>query len=565
MKISLKIKTVGATLVAALLLMVVAVAISYNVYSGTIYDQYKTMTMNLAKTEAVSVHAEDVAVIRDAVMQIYRNICEENGGVPDFENFDEQQWQEYYARYQSVEELPQYKSTLKLLQKISQANKVNSIYIGYMDVETYYGIYLVDGSLNTDVCPVGSCDPFEESNAREMKKGNYDFPAYITNYEEYGWLCSAGAGIYDQNGEVVGTACIDVSMDDIMKNRQEFLQNLCLVLVGITIVICLLILAGINRILLVPVKSLSQAAALFVKDKESTKKTQTAISQLNIHTGDEIEELSEAIKTMEMEINDYIDHLTEVTAEKERMGAELNIATQIQASMLPCIFPAFPDRNEFDIYASMDPAKEVGGDFYDFFLIDEDHIALVMADVSGKGVPAALFMVIAKTLLKNTAQSGISPKEVLSQVNTQLCENNEAEMFVTVWLGVMQISTGHMVCANAGHEYPAIRRVGGQYELLHDKHGFVLAGMEGSRYREYEITLEKGDSLFVYTDGVPEATNAENELFGTDRMLEALNQNPDAASEEVIREVQKAIEVFMKQAPQFDDITMLSMIYKGKE
>lgn len=555
----------GATLVAALLLMVVAVAISYNVYSGTIYDQYKTMTMNLAKTEAVSVHAEDVAVIRDAVMQIYRNICEENGGVPDFENFDEQQWQEYYARYQSVEELPQYKSTLKLLQKISQANKVNSIYIGYMDVETYYGVYLVDGSLNTDVCPVGTCDPFEESNAREMKKGNYDFPAYITNYKEYGWLCSAGAGIYDQNGEVVGTACIDVSMDDIMKNRQEFLQNLCLVLVGITIVICLLILAGINRILLVPVKSLSQAAALFVKDKESTKKTQTAISQLNIHTGDEIEELSESIKTMEMEINDYIDHLTEVTAEKERMGAELNIATQIQASMLPCIFPAFPDRNEFDIYASMDPAKEVGGDFYDFFLIDEDHIALVMADVSGKGVPAALFMVIAKTLLKNTAQSGISPKEVLSQVNTQLCENNEAEMFVTVWLGVMQISTGHMVCANAGHEYPAIRRVGGQYELLHDKHGFVLAGMEGSRYREYEITLEKGDSLFVYTDGVPEATNAENELFGTDRMLEALNQNPDAASEEVIREVQKAMEVFVKQAPQFDDITMLSMIYKGKE
>ena len=550
---------------AALLLMVVAVAISYNVYSGTIYDQYKTMTMNLAKTEAVSVHAEDVAVIRDAVMQIYRNICEENGGVPDFENFDEQQWQEYYARYQSVEELPQYKSTLKLLQKISQANKVNSIYIGYMDVETYYGVYLVDGSLNTDVCPVGTCDPFEESNAREMKEGNYDFPAYITNYEEYGWLCSAGAGIYDQNGEVVGTACIDVSMDDIMKNRQEFLQNLCLVLLGITIVICLLILAGINRILLVPVKSLSQAAALFVKDKESTKKTQTAISQLNIHTGDEIEELSEAIKTMEMEINDYIDHLTEVTAEKERMGAELNIATQIQASMLPCIFPAFPDRNEFDIYASMDPAKEVGGDFYDFFLIDEDHIALVMADVSGKGVPAALFMVIAKTLLKNTAQSGISPKEVLSQVNTQLCENNEAEMFVTVWLGIMQISTGHMVCANAGHEYPAIRRVGGQYELLHDKHGFVLAGMEGSRYREYEITLEKGDSLFVYTDGVPEATNAENELFGTDRMLEALNQNPDAASEEVIREVQKAMEVFVKQAPQFDDITMLSMIYKGKE
>ena len=565
MKGSLKLKTVLATLLAALLLMAAAAAISYQVYSGTIYGQYKTMTMNLAKTEAVTVNAEDVAAVRDEVLRIYRKICKDNGGVPNFADFTEEQWEAYYKNYEDVPQMPEYQRTLQLLHEINDANDINSIYIGYMDVETYYGIYLVDGSVNAEACQVGTCDPFEESNAEQMRKGDYDFPAYITNYEEYGWLCSAGAGIYDDNGEIVGTAMLDISMDEVVRNLHEFLFNLCLVLTIITVVICLVILFAINKTLLIPVKSLSQAAASFVseKEKDSTEKVQSAISRLEIHTGDEIEELSDAIKTMEKEINDYIDHLTEITAEKERMGAELNIATQIQASMLPCIFPAFPDRKEFDIYASMDPAKEVGGDFYDFFLVDPDHIALLIADVSGKGVPAALFMVIAKTILKNSAQNGLSPKEVLENVNNQLCENNEAEMFVTVWLGIMQISTGKMMCANAGHEYPAIRRAGGKYELFKDRHGFVLAGMEGTRYREYEIQMEKGDSIFVYTDGVAEATNAENELFGTDRMLDALNQDPDASCEVLLKTVRKEIDGFVKEAPQFDDITMLSMLYRG--
>lgn len=240
-------------------------------------------------------------------------------------------------------------------------------------------------------------------------------------------------------------------------------------------------------------------------------------------------------------------------------AAELNVATNIQASMLPCIFPAFPERDEFNIYASMTPAKEVGGDFYDFFLVDEEHLAMVMADVSGKGVPAALFMVIAKTLIKNAAQIGLSPKEVLEKVNNQLCENNEAEMFVTVWLGILNIQTGDMVCANAGHEYPAIRRQGGKFELFKDRHGFVLAGMECSKYREYEMHLDKGDTLFVYTDGVPEATNASNELFANDRMIEALNKKDDSTSEEILMHVKESVDEFVGHAPQFDDLTMLAI------
>ena len=201
----------------------------------------------------------------------------------------------------------------------------------------------------------------------------------------------------------------------------------------------------------------------------------------------------------------------------------------------------------------------MGGDFYDFFLVDENHLAMVIADVSGKGVPAALFMVIAKTLLKNCTQTGLSPHEVLEKVNNQLCENNDAEMFVTVWLGLLEISSGRLTCANAGHEYPVLRRNGGDFELIKDKHGFVLAGMEGSRYREYEIVLEKGDQLYVYTDGVPEATDASEELYGAQRMLAALNQKAGSAPEETLKRVKQDIERFVGEAPQFDDITMLSI------
>lgn len=245
--------------------------------------------------------------------------------------------------------------------------------------------------------------------------------------------------------------------------------------------------------------------------------------------------------------------------EKERIGAELNVATQIQASMLPCVFPAFPEYKEFDIYASMNPAKEVGGDFYDFFLVDPDHLALVMADVSGKGVPAALFMMITKTLLKNAAQSGLSPAAALETVNNQLLENNEAGMFVTVWMGVYEISTGKLKAANAGHEYPAIKRAGGSFTLYQDKHGFVMAGMEDMKYREYELTLNAGDTLFLYTDGVAEATDAENQLYGTDRMLDALNRMENASSKELLLGIRTDIDRFVGDAMQFDDITMMAL------
>lgn len=284
-----------------------------------------------------------------------------------------------------------------------------------------------------------------------------------------------------------------------------------------------------------------------------------------IDSRDEIGDLARVFNKMQDDLKLYTENLKTVTAEKERIGAELNVATQIQADMLPRIFPPFPQKKEIDLFASMAPAKEVGGDFYDFFLIDDDRLALVIADVSGKGVPAALFMVISKTLIKNRAMQGGSPAQILADVNDQLCEGNESDMFVTCWLGIFDLSTGVLTAASAGHEFPAVCGADRKFELLKDKHGFVLAGMEGARYRDYEIQLERGGSIFVYTDGVPEATDAADEMFGTDRMLEALNRSPDKDPKVFIKEVDAAVKEFTGEAPQFDDMTMVALTWREKE
>ena len=284
-----------------------------------------------------------------------------------------------------------------------------------------------------------------------------------------------------------------------------------------------------------------------------------------VQTNDEIGDLAISFNTMASELRDYIDNLTRVTAEKERISAELNVANHIQADMLPRIYPAFPTLLEFDIYATMHPAKEVGGDFYDFFLIDNDKLGIVMADVSGKGVPAALFMVIAKTLIKNRAQMGGTPSEILSFVNDQLCDGNEAELFVTVWFAIMNIHTGEGIAVNAGHEHPVLRRCDGTYELVIYRHSPALAVMEGIHFRQHEFKLNPGDSIFVYTDGVPEATNAKDELFGANRMLDALNREPDADLHRLLDNVRQDIRLFVNGAPQFDDITMLGLVYYGEQ
>ena len=260
-----------------------------------------------------------------------------------------------------------------------------------------------------------------------------------------------------------------------------------------------------------------------------------------------------------------LERYSEQQKEKERLDTELTMATRIQAETLPNIFPAFPERDDFNIYASMNPAKEVGGDFYDFFLIDDTHLGLVMADVSGKGIPAALFMMVSKILIQNIAMMGNSPAEVLQYVNNQLCTNNPEEMFVTVWYGCLDLETGVLKAANAGHEYPILKNADDSFELFKDKHGFVIGGMEGVKYKQYEMQMQTGSKLFIYTDGVPEATNASNEMFGTERLVHALRMAENKTPKQILEQVDSIVKDFVKDAPQFDDLTMLCLEYVGQK
>ena len=280
-------------------------------------------------------------------------------------------------------------------------------------------------------------------------------------------------------------------------------------------------------------------------------------------TGDEIEVLAESFAKQSARTELYIDQVKRVTAEKERIGTELEMASRIQSSQLPRLFPPFPERKEFSLFASMTPAKEVGGDFYDFFMIDDDHIAFVIADVSGKGVPASLVMMVSRVLIKSSLQNGKNPAETLESVNNQLCEGNDEGYFITVWLAVFEVSTGKGVAANAGHEHPVLRRAGGGYELQVYRHSMPVGSMKGIPFRQHDFLLNPGDSFFVYTDGVAEATNEQKEMFGTKRMLDALNKDPDAPPEQILPNVKSEIDRFVDGAEQFDDITMLCFRYNG--
>ena len=250
----------------------------------------------------------------------------------------------------------------------------------------------------------------------------------------------------------------------------------------------------------------------------------------------------------------------------ERLSMELDLAKNIQNNMLPNIYPAFPERKEFDVYARMEPAKELGGDFFDFQMMDKDHLALIIADVAGKGIPAAMFMMASKIIIQNLSKNrSHDPAKILKQINRQIGANNHADMFVTLWLGILEISTGVLSAANAGHEYPCLKHREQPFRLLKDPHGLVLGVMDKVEYRSYSIQLVPGDTLFVYTDGVTEAARPDSELFGLDRMVDALNREPDAPVARLVDNVRGAISAFSGNAEQADDITMMALRYFGEE
>lgn len=473
------------------------------------------------------------------------------------------------------DQTPEYKEMYDLFNRLKEEGNVTflSLVVPDEDSVCFYIDAMVEemGDDPANQLPYGSdilyVDAANPEDPADMEKYITIWERYAENKgideplvtdNDYGYNYTGVSVILDENGKAIAEIQYILDMSEVRAYLNSFLVNMLLIsfaIIGVTIIVYIFF---VRKMVTKPVGKLTAFT------QQITETSAFENQRIDIKTGDEIQSLSESFNFMLAELENYIANLSKVTAEKERIGAELDIAKHIQASMLPCIFPAFPDRKEIDIYATMAPAKEVGGDFYDFFMVDERHLAIVMADVSGKGVPAALFMVIGKTLIKDHTTPDRDLGKVFSAVNNMLCEANSEGLFITAFEGVLDLVTGEFNFVNAGHEMPYICKAGGNFEAYKIRPGFVLAGMEDMRYKAGTMQLEVGDKIFQYTDGVTEATNINNELYGMDRLGVILNKVKNGTPHEILPAVKRDIDEFVGEADQFDDITMLCLEYKAK-
>ena len=413
----------------------------------------------------------------------------------------------------------------------------------------------VRGTNYEEIYPLGMTVKVSASQQEAMKSA-CEHESHLANaggyVDYYSFLCNI-----DKHQVLIG---LTYSLSSLTEDIDEQTWRGTAFAMSYQIILSMICLGMLFLYVLSPLKKVQKSIRLYKNTKDSEA---VAKSLADVNPRNEIGQLSEDVVELTKELDQHMAEIAAISAEKERIGAEMSLASKIQASILPHEFPPFPDRHEFELYASMDPAREVGGDFYDYYFVDDDHLCLVIADVSGKGVPAALFMMIAKAVLQSCAMLGKGPAEILTKTNEAFCSKNQVEMFVTVWVGILELSTGKLRAANAGHEYPVLKRPNGRFEVLKDKHSLVLGAIDGVVYKEYELQLEPGAKLFVYTDGAPEATDADDNMFGMQRMVDALNAEPEASPERILRNVRAAVNEFVKDAEQFDDLTMLCLEYKG--
>ena len=483
-------------------------------------------------------------------------------------------------------EMPEgYEEFRSELNEIKDSSRIEYLYAIYFeDIDDIHSLhYAINAKTKAELSTGAPLSEIYSYMGRPCEEGSFEDDTLITLQQavrsgmresgtldgyssEYGHMLNGYRVVFDSEDRPAGLICVEIDINRINVDLHHYLRTVVLIAAALTALMAFAYLFNTDRYLTGPIVKLAQSSDSFVRKMQSNADpAELKFEAVPVRSSGELRLLADNVKSLADGVSTYMTNLQTVTADKERIGAELSLATRIQAAMLPHVFPPFPERTEFDLYASMDPAKEVGGDFYDFFLVDDDHLCMLMADVSGKGIPAALFMMVCKIILQSVAMLGGSPGEILNKTNEAICSNNEAQMFVTVWVGILEISTGRLTAANAGHEYPVIKKPDGRFEVFKDKHGLVIGAMDGMVYREYELQLEPGSKLFLYTDGVPEANDADNRLFGMERMLAALNADPDAAPEQILKNVRGAVDDFVKDAEQFDDLTMLCMEYRGKE
>ena len=566
--ISLAVKLNAIVVAAILVVSVGLVGIAFRVYCERVDEVYEDRLADAHESGDYLVDTGAIAFLWDSIQtdefsQIHEQAvaAQDDSIVSDW--LESQEIDVYWEGEDTSSHLIGYyenllnlfKDHISYLEYIQSTANVTSAYIQVMkDGVTYT---LIDPELG--YLGLGE---IEDSLPEFEGYGDNEQVPYTVYKSRYGWLGTMCEPIVDETtNETVGLLCVDVDMNEVMAERWNFIIHSIAFVLAITVVATAVSVYLIRRIATRPLRQLTDAASGFCDLEDDN--LEDNIIDVDIRSNDEIGELVREIRLMQERIVDYTDNMARVTAEKERTKTEMNMANAIQESMLPNIFPCFPERPEFDIYASMDPAKEVGGDFYDFFLIDDNHLGLVIADVSGKGIPAALFMMSVKIMIFDRAQMGGTPAEILTYVNAQICEHNPTKTFVSVWMGMLDIQTGIMTCTNAGHLYPYVRGADGSFRMLKDKHGLVVGGVKRMKYRDYAIEFEPGDAIFVYTDGAPEARNAEGAFFGNAALESALNACDGTAPQEVLENVKSHVLAFMGGAEPFDDLTMLCLEYRG--
>ena len=550
----------------ALIIFAVSTYLNWN-FMKTETVMMITQQVNNAVTvvDLAAMRISGLKEIAASAMDIYRQIPEEIRAA---------EGEEYYAEFEALEKSDLYVNALSQFQKDCDDLVVENAYIGAYDPDTQTMVCVLGPGSNSETVFSSSRLGYRSVITKDQAGFFEDVPAgkvealidrTIQAGKGLDAVFTRGMSLSDEDGNKYAYAMADVPVLSATIYASLFTIFYFVILLVIIVVIIIVARFVMGRRIVKPVRIISDATEKYIRNKREGKTEERCFDNLQIRTRDELEELGDVMSDMETSIAEYEKNLMKATAERERLQTELSVAAKIQIDLLPSRFPAFPERTDFDIFATMNPAREVGGDFYDFFMIDENHLGIVMADVSGKGIPAALFMMSSMIIINNYASEGYSPAVVLEKSNEKICATDMEDMFVTVWFGSLDLCTGQLTAANAGHEYPIIRHAGGLYELYHDKHGFVLGGMNGIRYKEYTLTLEPGSTIFVYTDGVPEAMDAQNNMYGTDRLVKALNRNPDAAPKELLASVREDVDRFVKDESQFDDLTMLAVKYIGQE
>ncbi|MCR5725183.1 MAG: SpoIIE family protein phosphatase [Treponema sp.] len=453
-----------------------------------------------------------------------------------------------------------------MLEILTETADIAYIYVTIPD-ETYTSRVYIYDTVNSQIKKghkyalgqVNSLQSYDADYIQNLKNVMEKGENYIRfTYNNTGGHVTTSVPVRTAGGEIVAIMSIVKPLSEVRSFKATYRNTVALSSTLITLFfVAIFVLMLLFRVVR-PITVVTKETSHFAQHPGHVSKALAKIRGKN-----ELAVLARSVEKMSADTKRYIEDLTHITAEKERIGAELNVATQIQADMLPRVFPPYENHPEIELFASMQPAKEVGGDFYDFFLADDDHFAVVVGDVSGKGVPASLFMVIAKTLIHNAAMHSLRPGDILQNINSQLCEGNDAGLFVTCWLGILTLSTGELVFCNAGHNQPIVCQ-NGSFRFLDTQPNLMLAAMEGMPYTEHRLTLAQGDRIFIYTDGVTEATDAGNQLYGEERLLDAISKTAGMTSREVLAEIRKDIDSFVQAAPQFDDITMLEMCIKKR-